>query len=68
MSKVRVNFHLKKDLYEMIQEIADEEGSSAADVFRKAVKKYIYFYKTEAMNRFYSSKTDVKSISHEEDK
>lgn len=65
MGKVRVNFYLSENLYEMIQEIAQAEDSSSADIFRKAVKKYVYLYKTDAMNEFYSDRK-VQSIAHEE--
>lgn len=59
MSKVRVNFHLSQEIYKMVQDIANEEGSSAADIFRKAVRKYVYDYKTEDINRFYTKQKDV---------
>lgn len=54
--KTRVNFNLPSEVYKMIKEIADEEGSSSADIFRRAIKKYVFEYKTQDLNKFYLNK------------
>jgi len=41
MSKVRVNFLLPQEIYRMVNDLATEEGSSAADIYRKAVRKFL---------------------------
>lgn len=53
MKKVRVNFNLISDMYEKVQEIARNEDTSSADIFRRAVKEFIFNYKTKAINEFY---------------
>lgn len=56
--RVRVNFHLLNSMYDKIQEIAREEDTSAADVFRRAVKEFIYNYKNKAINEFYEKERE----------
>lgn len=61
MTKVRVNFNLPENLYQMVKDIADEEGSSSADIFRRAVKKYVQDHKNEGLGKF-----NVQSIASKE--
>lgn len=62
--KVRVNFFVPKELYDHIQDIAQREGTTSAELFRKAVKKFIYDYRNEDINKFLSEcKGPLQSIA-----
>ena len=63
MSKIRVNFFLPKDLYDYIQTIAEQEATTSADLFRKAIKKFIQDYRNEDINIFLEQRRNVQSIA-----
>jgi hypothetical protein len=64
MSKVRVNFFLPKELYDHMQTISIQEGTTNADLFRKAVKQFIYAYRTEDINIFLNKNRNMQSIAN----
>jgi metal-responsive CopG/Arc/MetJ family transcriptional regulator len=45
MSKVRVNFYLPLKIYSEVQLIAEEEATTSAEIFRKAIKSYLREYR-----------------------
>jgi metal-responsive CopG/Arc/MetJ family transcriptional regulator len=63
MSKIRVNFFLPKELYDHIQVIAEQEATTSADLFRKAIKKFIYDYRNEDINVFLEQKRHIQTIA-----
>ena len=51
MSKVRINFYLPTKVYLEVQEIAKEEATTSAEIFRNAVKLYIKKHSTNKLDQ-----------------
>lgn len=65
--KTRVNFLLSNEIYQMVSDIAKAEESSSADIFRQAIKNYIYEYRSKDINKFYKTNNkNMQSIADQE--